>query len=89
MQLIPEHAHVSVNEMQDGDIAVITEWPYDDIDLPYIGRLVLRFGNDLLTLGQSKKSEKHFTGFFNSPISEKEIYQVIILNKGDIYKVQI
>ena len=44
-----EYSDVWVGYMRDGDVAVITSWPFAD----YPGRVVQRYRNALLTLGSS------------------------------------
>lgn len=39
---------ISVFEMKDGQIAVITKWPCDSL---YIGKIVQRYGNSLMVIG--------------------------------------
>ena len=40
---------VSVTEMKDGDIAIITDWPGGG----YVGWIVQRYGDDLITVGDN------------------------------------
>lgn len=42
-----ENSSIPVKEMKDGDIAVITNWGVNN----YVGRIVQRYKNYLLTLG--------------------------------------
>lgn len=45
-----EVSDVHASAMRDGQIAVITRWDFDK----YIGRIVQRFGNDLIVIGLDK-----------------------------------
>lgn len=60
---------ISVYEMKDGQIAVITKWggsPY------YIGRIVQRYGNNLITIGMD--CGRTWPGLFNEkPDSELRV----------------
>lgn len=40
---------ISVFDMKDGDVAVIRQW--DTSNTNYVGRIVQRYGDDLITLG--------------------------------------
>lgn len=40
---------ISINDMRDGQIGVITRWGNHD---EYLGRVVQRYGDSLITLGQ-------------------------------------
>lgn len=44
-----EYPDLWVGHMRDGDVAVITSWPFAN----YAGRVVQRYRNALLTLGSS------------------------------------
>lgn len=73
---------VSVLQMKDGDIALITEWStYDDIITSrYEGRIVQRYGNSLISIGMNKGCV--WSGIWEEPISQMKGCYVKILGEG-------
>ena len=67
---------VCISEMKDGDIAVITSWSIEG----YIGRVVQRYHNFLLTVGANSGSgwNEYFRDANTIPRN-----QVRILEKGE------
>lgn len=90
MKLIPEHQIVNVTAMKDGDIAVIKEWNYENRDNPMPGRLVMRYIDDLISLGEDHENSwpEYFIALDQCP-EVKEQCNVIILEKGKEYKIKI
>ena len=71
---------VSVIMMKDGDIAIITEWP---VYHEYVGRIIQRYGNHLISLGMS--AAQAFTTVFS--ISDLSHYRVKILPQGTKFQI--
>ena len=70
---------VHVSEMEDGDIAIITKWEVKN----YVGRVVQRYKNYLLTLGEDSGSG--WGKFFNNKgMNNNYDDYVRILKKGEI-----
>jgi uncharacterized protein (DUF2147 family) len=69
---------ILVKDLKDGEIAVVTQWfvPH------YIGLLVQRYGDHLVTLGSA--SSKGWTEFFIKDFSTGQFYncKVRVLPKG-------
>lgn len=75
MKLVKDNDNsVSVLDMKDGDIAIITEWVHGS----HIGDIVQRYKYDLVCLG--KGSEYSWPNLFNS--REDGLSKVEILPKG-------
>lgn len=69
---------VLCREMKDGDVARVLEWYLDTC----ISQIVLRHGNDLIFLGETKEST--IENFFSDIENEHHaFYKVKILGKGD------
>ena len=67
---------ISVFEMKDGQIAVITNWG----DIPeYTGRIVQRYGNNLITIGMD--CGRTWPGCFNE--KPDNAYRVRLLKLGE------
>ena len=67
---------ISVYEMKDGQIAVITNWEY----IPeYVGRIVQRYGNSLISIGMD--CGKTWPGCFNE--KPDNAYRVRLLKPGE------
>ena len=67
---------ISVFEMKDGQIAVITNWGY----IPeYVGRIVQRYGNNLIAIGM--ECVKAWPGFFNEEPDSR--FRVRLLQPGE------
>jgi len=74
---------IHVSKMKDGDIAVITRWLVGS----YVGRVVQRYKNCLLTLGEG--SGKGWGEFFSYQQTKDKDYEdyVRILKKGEVLVV--
>lgn len=66
---------VNVTEMKDGDIAVITDWSVGE----YVGQIVQRYGDDLVTVGDNWGHS--WSSFFQRNHSKQ--CRVRILESGD------
>lgn len=73
---------INVGDMKDGEIGIITSWPYEE----YVGRVVQRYENDLLTIG--KGWEKGFRGYFFSNKKDPET-RVSVFTKGEQITLEI
>jgi hypothetical protein len=79
---------VSVSEMKDGDVAVIVGWGNGVTyvgSVVYAGRVVQRYGNNLITLGANEG--KSWSNFFDCILSPDE-NRVRILEKGETLVVE-
>jgi hypothetical protein len=72
---------IHVNEMKDGDVAVIISWSSHE----YVGRVVQRYGNYLLVLGAN--SGLGWGETFSSPRPLRPECRVRILPKGTLLEV--
>jgi hypothetical protein len=73
---------ILLNEMRDGQIGIITNW--DQNPKYYIKRIVQRYKDDLITLGEN--SSNSFEGIFNNT-SLNNNYRVKILPPGTKFKL--
>jgi len=69
-----------VTSMLDGDIAVITNWSVSN----YVGRIVQRYGDSLITLGED--SGWGWGEYFKNVKSDSQC-RVRILEKGETLEV--
>ena len=74
---------VHVTDMRDGDIAVITEWTGTN---EYVGIVVQRHGNDLITVGGGLY--QRWTGVFTGHLNPGGQYMVEILPSGTTLEIQ-
>jgi hypothetical protein len=70
---------VPVDKMVDGDVAIITAWTKPNPE--YVGRIVQRCGDILLTLGGD--SSKTWDSIFNASRSYLFDCRIRILQKGE------
>ncbi|HUW30217.1 MAG TPA: hypothetical protein VM223_01255, partial [Planctomycetota bacterium] len=70
-------SEIHVGDMKDGDVGVITSW----VPVEYIGRVVQRYGNYLVTLGAGSESGWH--SIFTSPSGLAETDRVRLLEDGE------
>jgi hypothetical protein len=68
------------HDMKDGDVGVITEWSENN---HYIGRIVQRFGQDMVALGMN--SRKGWCGWFTMACQKD--CRVRLLQSGDVLEV--
>ena len=78
---------ITVSEMKDGDVAVITHWTNSVVAKKdhYVGTIVQRFYNDLIHLGCP--GESCWTGFFDNTTINSGIYRVRLLTSEDTITV--
>jgi len=74
---IPDNT-ICVNDMKDGDIAIIRKWGISD----YVGCIVQRYENNLIRLGEN--SGKGWSDVLNY---RNENFRVEILPKGTLLEV--
>jgi hypothetical protein len=69
---------ISVKDLKDGEIAIITEWSASG----YVGQIVQRYGDHLVALGSSHGSS--WSEFFNRDFSTRPLdsCKVRVLPKG-------
>ena len=70
---------INMHDMEDGDIGEIINWNVHD----YIGRIVQRYGQHLLSVGQ--RSGKGWAGMFNAQRDENR--RVRILEPGEVLEI--
>lgn len=81
MQIVEtKHIEIRIDEMQDGQIAVITNWGTDS---RYVGHIVQRYGNNLVTLAAD--SGHGWSNFFIG--SRTADYLVKILHQGTTIRI--
>ena len=68
---------ICVDDMQDGDVGIIKAWASSG----YVGRIVQRHANDLVTLGI--RSGEGWRGMFNAGKSRNEACRVRLLKEGE------
>lgn len=73
---------INVSDMKDGEIGVITSWPHEG----YVGRVVQRYGNNLLTVG--KGWENCFRNHFSNNKKDPEA-KVSVFTKGEHITLEI
>ena len=69
-------------DMKDGQIGIITAWR---IFPEYQGRIVQRFGNDLIALG--KGEQRGWRDYFREPANNEDKYCVRILPPGSTLRI--
>ena len=69
-------------DMKDGQIGVIVDW---NTFPGYLGKIVQRFGPDLITLGAGE--QKGWKDYFNQTGDNEEAYRVVILSPGTILRI--
>jgi len=69
----------SIDEMKDGDVAVIVTWPHAG----YVGLVVQRYGTALVALG--RRSGRCWPTLFDSKCGND--FQVRILPKGTLIEI--
>jgi len=77
IKITSAHIDIPVRELNDGELAVITAWPYG----LYAGNVIQRYGDKLVTIG--KPEGKGFT-----QISTRDDCRVRRLVPGDIITLQ-
>ena len=73
---------INVKDMKDGEVGIITSWPYEE----YVGRVVQRYENDLLTIGKGWGNSSR--GFFLSNKKDPEA-KVSVFTKGEQITLEI
>lgn len=82
LTLKTDEGSICVNDMQDGEVAVITNWPPASME-EYTGAIVQRYKDALICLG--KRSADCWSTIFKS---RHEDCRVRLLKVGDIIRVE-
>ena len=74
-------------DMKDGQIGIITAWEVGLIpEYEYLGRIVQRFGDNLVSLGKGAGSG--WQNYFNGrPLHNEDGYRVRILSLGSTLRI--
>lgn len=75
----PNDNSICVQDMQDGQVAIITQWPINPI---HTGLIVQRYKDMLITIGAD--SGKSFPRMFEE---RAESYRVRVLQKGELIEI--